>query len=69
MLVSRLVPRISAQAIINTYNDLPFTGVEKWVAGVIYFGYLVGRAALRDCPREDIVIGNEEWETVFCTKI
>ena len=65
----RLVPQITAQAILNTYNDLPFTGAEKWIAGVIYFGYLVGKAAYKDRPHEDIVISNQEWETIFCTKI
>ncbi len=34
---------IYAQATINTYN----TGCEKWIAGVVFFGYLVGSAAER----------------------
>lgn len=50
-----------AQTILNTYNDLPFTGVEKWIAGIFYFGYLVGRSASKGEPREDITISNEEW--------
>ena len=59
------VPQVTAQAILNCYNDLPFTGVEKWVAGVVYFGYLVGRSSLKGSKE----ISNEEWETIFCTKI
>jgi hypothetical protein len=42
---------------MNTYNDLPYTGCEKWIAGVIFFGYLVGTAAERHKNvREEVVI-------------
>lgn len=46
------------QTILNTYNDLPFTGVEKWIAGIIYFGYLVGKAVLKEKPHENVQISN-----------
>jgi hypothetical protein len=48
---------MTAQAIINTYNDLPFTGAEKWIAGAVYFGYLIGNAANRH--GKSISIANE----------
>jgi hypothetical protein len=61
---------VTAQTILNTYNDLPFTGVEKWIAGIIFFGYQVGRAAGRlQEVCEEVVIRDEEWETLFCTKV
>ena len=54
-----LVPQVTAQTIINTYNDLPFSRIEKWIAGICYFGYLVGRNILKDSPRDNISISNE----------
>jgi hypothetical protein len=42
------VPQLTAQTILNTYNDLPFAQLEKWIAGIIYFGYVVGRVATKD---------------------
>jgi hypothetical protein len=55
---------------MNAYNDLPFTGAEKWIAGVIFFGYVIGRVAQKGKEvHEEVVIKDEEWEAIFCTKI
>jgi hypothetical protein len=63
------VPQVTAQTIINTYNDLPFTRLDKWIAGIFYFSYLVAKVSKRNDPTEDVVIRDEEWETLFCTTV
>jgi hypothetical protein len=53
---------VTAQAILNTYNDLPFTGTEKWLAGVIFFGYQVGKVVQKNQEvSEEIIIKDDEW--------
>ena len=56
------VPQLACQTVLNTYHDLPFPGAEKWIEGVVYFGYLVAMVATRDQdPREDFTITDKEW--------
>ncbi len=56
-----IVPQVCAQAILNAYNDLPFTGGEKWICGVIFFGYLIGKAAMGENAADEINIKDQEW--------
>jgi hypothetical protein len=64
------VPQLTAQTILNTYNDLPFTQLEKWIGGILYFGYVVGRVATKDEEfQEEVIIRDQDWEILFCTSI